>query len=104
MCTMWFKSVLIHNSTSHNIKTLEHVLYHSNLCFLYIATQNFFSCRDNFFREPNFNACVPICPDWRQDSIEVSITIDVVVFLAYFSGFVASIAVLVISVIRYEAM
>ena len=68
--------------------------------------QKFFSCREDFIliHEPAFNACVPNCPAWKQDSVEVSITVDVVVFLAYFIGFVASIAILIISAIRHEAM
>ena len=67
-------------------------------------TQRFFSCRENFFREPTFNICVPHCPDWKQDPVEISITVDVVVFLSYFSGFVASIAIIIISIVWHKAM
>ncbi len=66
--------------------------------------REFFPCREHFFREPAFNACVPHCPSWRQEPAGVSILIDVVVFLAYFTGFVAAIVILVLSVVRRDTM
>ena len=47
---------------------------------------------------------MPTCPNWRQDPKEISITVDVVVFLSYFTGFAVSISILVISVLRHKSM
>ena len=69
-----------------------------------IGAQSYFPCRESFFHEQQYNICVPSCPSWRQEPAAISILIDVVVFLAYFTGFVAAIAVLIISIIRHDSM
>lgn len=62
-------------------------------------------CREDFFRDEFFNnACVPICPTWRQDQVLITTVIDVVVFFSYSTGFITAIVIIVISVIRYKTM
>ncbi len=64
-------------------------------------------CREKNFRDEaylNKCMCFPMCPDWRQDSPNISTAHDVAVFLSHFIGFVAAIFTLVISVVRYKKM
>ena len=52
----------------------------------------------------NTSLCLPVCGSWKQYPDGVSLAIDVVIILSASIGFVASIAVLVISCIRWKRM
>ena len=78
-----------------------------NCCALNPGTDSIdeLECREDFFRDELFNnACVPICPTWRQDPVPISTLIDVVVFISYGTGLVTAIVIIVISLIRYKIM
>ena len=59
-----------------------------------------FSC--SFVR--NVSLCLPVCGSWEQFSHGTVVAVDVVVVLCALIGAVASIAVIVISCIRWDRM
>lgn len=61
-------------------------------------------CREDFFREEGSESCVPNCYTWREYSPAEVIVTDVVNILANSVGFIAGLAVVVISLIRFKRM
>ena len=52
----------------------------------------------------NTSLCLPVCGSWEEHPHDVVLAIDVVIILSAAVGFVASIAVFVITCIRWERM
>ena len=67
-------------------------------------TELFLPCEENFFRENGSDTCVPECGVWSEYSYVDLVVTDMVILVSAVIGFVSSIAVLVISCIRYKRM
>ena len=65
-----------------------------------LQCQEGFSCS----AEKNASVCLPVCGSWEQYPHNTVVAIDVVVIISAVIGFVSSIAVLVISCIRWNRM
>ena len=65
-----------------------------------LQCQKGFSCS----AERNASVCLPVCGSWEQYPRSTVVAIDVVVIISAVIGFVSSIAVLVISCIRWNRM
>ena len=62
-------------------------------------------CREDFFREEGEGgACVPSCHTWKQHSEVVAVITDLAIGLTSVIGFIFSLAVIIISCIRFERM
>ena len=63
-------------------------------------------CREDFFREEEEEggACVPSCHTWKEFSEAVTVISDLVIGLMFAIGFIFSLAVIIISCIRFERM
>ncbi len=67
-------------------------------------TPTLLPCRDDFYREEGSDSCVPSCATWHEYSQIEVIFIDVVIILSTVIGFIAGLAVVVFSIIRFERM
>ena len=61
-------------------------------------------CTQGFYRENGSSVCIPSCHAWTEYEPTISIVIDVILFMAALVGFLAAVAVLVISVVRRKRM
>ena len=61
-------------------------------------------CSEGFYQENGSSICTPSCYTWRQFSKTVSILQDVIIFVSAFIGFVAAVAVIVISCLLHKRM
>ena len=52
----------------------------------------------------NASVCLPVCGRWEEQSRSTVVAIDVVVIISAVIGFVSSVAVFVISCIRWDRM
>ena len=68
------------------------------------ATVKTLECTQGFYRENESSACIPSCHNWTEYESTATIAIDVIVFIAALIGFLAAVAVLVISVVRRKRM
>ena len=62
------------------------------------------NCEESFFRENGSDTCVPECGVWSEYSYVDLVITDMVILVSALIGFVSSIAVIVISCIRYKRM
>ena len=65
-----------------------------------LQCQEGFSCS----AERNVSVCLPVCGSWEEYPRSTVVAVDVVIVLCAAIGFVSSIAVLVISCIRWNRM
>ena len=61
-------------------------------------------CQDNFFRPDGSDICVANCHTWSQYTESVVIVTDVFILLAAIIGFIAAVATVIISFIRFKKM
>ena len=61
-------------------------------------------CTKGFYQENISSVCQPSCYTWIEYSEGLSIFSDVVVFISAFMGFVAAIAVIILSCLRHKKM
>ena len=59
-------------------------------------------CRDGFYKNNSLCACFPRCDTWEQYSHSATVASDFFVVLSAAVGFIAGIAVLVTSCIRWK--
>ena len=69
-----------------------------------MTTVEVLKCSEGFYRENNSIACQPSCHAWKLYKREVSIFIDVVVFISAVIGFLAAVAVISISCLVHKRM
>ena len=60
-------------------------------------------CAKGFYYN-SCGVCLPSCHTWVQFSRDVSIAIDVIIFMSVFTGFVVGLVVLVMSILRQNQM
>ena len=64
-----------------------------------------YNCSEGFYRENCSNVCIPNCYTWMQHKSKgVSKFKDFLILFSTFDGFIASVAVLIISAIKYNRM
>ncbi len=61
-------------------------------------------CEEDFFRDNKSGRCVPRCGIWSEYSTVDLVTTDAIILLTAVIGFIASVAVIVISLMRYKRM
>ena len=61
-------------------------------------------CQDGFFRPDDSDICVANCYTWSQYTEFVVIAADVFILLSAIMGFIAAMAALIISFIRFKKM
>ena len=59
-------------------------------------------CSKGFYRDNGSSACIPNCHTWKEYSDQLSLFMDVMVLIAAVIGFLASVAVLVISCLTHK--
>ena len=62
------------------------------------------SCREDFFKEEDSGLCYPSCQSWSEFTPSETIATDVVICLSAVIGFFSAIAVIMISIIRFDRM
>ena len=83
-----------------------HITYHN--CGVFISENNCstLQCQEGFSCSAvaNTSICLPVCGRWAQYPHGTMVAIDVAIVLSATIGVLASIAVLVVSCIRWERM
>ena len=61
-------------------------------------------CSKGFYQDNSSNVCIPSCYTLVQFSENISIFFDVMIFLSAFIGFLAAMAVIIISCLAHKRM
>jgi len=62
------------------------------------------NCTRGFYQENGSSVCIPSCHIWTENKPAASKAIDVILLFSHLVGFVTTIAVLIISVVKRKRM
>ena len=69
-----------------------------------IRSSSSLNCEKDFYFEEVSGSCVPRCGVWSEYSPTELVTTDMIILVTAVIGFTASVAVVVLSLIRYKRM